>query len=232
MNTSVNSFLPDSITFDVNEKVKSFISYISSNITNIFSATVSAFFSFVLMLLIIFYFLKDGASWRKSMVILSPLGDNEDEKIISRLALSVNAVIKGFLFIALIQGILMGFGLWLFNISNPALWGVIAAIASLIPTFGTSIVSIPAIIFLFITGDSGSAIGLIAWSTMLVGTIDNFLSPLIVGTKTNIPPLLILFSILGGISLLGPVGILVGPLTVSLLYTLISIYRHDFKQNA
>src|SRR3989344_517420 len=227
----VNKVLPEVMAFDINEKTADFISYVSRNIANIFGTTVSAFFSFILMLLIIFYFLKDGIKWKKAMMVLSPLGDKDDEKIIARLAFSVNAVIKGYLLIALVQGILMGFGLWLFNIPNPALWGVVAAVCSLLPTFGTALISVPAIIFLFFTGDNTSAIGLIIWAILAVGMIDNFLSPLVGGKKISIPSLLILFSILGGISLLGPVGILVGPLTVSLLYSLISIYRNEFKQN-
>ena len=226
----VNNILPDIMAVDINEKTSDFITYVSNNIANIFSSTVSAFFSFLLMLLIIFYFLKDGTKWKKALMVLSPLSDKDDEKIIARLAFSVNAVIKGSLLIALIQGILMGFGLWLFNIPNPALWGVVAAVCSLLPTFGTALISVPAIIFLFFTGDNTSAIGLIIWAALAVGMIDNFLSPLIVGTKINIPSLLILFSVLGGISLLGPVGILVGPLAISLLYTLISTYRNEFKQ--
>jgi len=228
---AVNKVLPRGITFDMNEKATSFVSYISSNVASVFSTVVSAFFSFVLMLLIIFYFLKDGVKWRKAAIVLSPLSDKDDEKIISRLALSVNAVMKGYLFIALIQGILMGFGLWLFNIPNPALWGVVAAVLSLIPTFGTALVSIPAIIFLFIVGNTTLALGLLIWSVIVVGMIDNVLSPLIVGKNISIPPLLILFSVLGGISFLGPVGILMGPLSISLLYTLISIYRNEFRQN-
>ena len=227
----INTILPAGVDFDIDKKTTEFISYISKNIANIFTATVSAFFSFALILLIIFYFLKDGAQWRKAIIVLSPLGDKDDEKIISRLAQAVNGVIKGSLFIALIQGILLGFGLWIFGIQNGALWGVVAAITSLIPTLGTALVSVPAIIFLFATGDTTSAVGLLIWSVLMVGMIDNFLGPLVVGKKMNISSLLILFSVLGGISLVGPVGILVGPLTVSLLYTLISIYRHEFKGN-
>src|SRR3989344_2103820 len=231
INNTINKILPGGVIFDVNDKITDFISYISNNIANIFSTTISAFFSFILMLLIMFYFLKDGTKWKKAIVVLSPLGDKDDEKIITRLAFSVNTVIKGYLLMALVQGMFMGFGLWLFNIPNPALWGVVATVSSLLPTIGTALVSVPAIIFLFITGNTAFAIGLLIWSIIVVGMIDNFLSPLIVGKKINIPPLLILFSVFGGISLLGPVGILLGPLTVSLLYTLISIYRNEFKQN-
>lgn len=229
--TKINKILPSGVVFDINKKTTDFIYYLSNNIASIFTTTISAFFSFLLMLLIIFYFLKDGAQWKKTIIVLSPLGDKDDKKIIERLAQAVNGVIKGSLLIALIQGILLGFGLWFFDIPNSALWGVVAAITSLIPTLGTSLVSIPAIVFLFVTGNTTSAVGLLIWSVIMVGMIDNFLGPLIVSKKINISSLFILFSVLGGISLLGPVGILVGPLTISLLYTLISIYRNEFKEN-
>lgn len=229
----INNILPEFINFDINQRTTEFISYLSKNIANIFSTTVSAFFSFLLMLLIIFYLLKDGTRWKKAIVLISPLQDKEDERIITRLASSVNAVIKGYMFVALIQGVVMGIGLWIFHVPNPALWGVVAAVSSLLPMIGTALVSVPAIIFLFVTGNTVSSLGLIIWSVVAVGTIDNFLSPIIVGKKIHLPSIIILFSVLGGISLLGPVGILIGPLTVSLLYTLISIYRSEFfKQNA
>jgi predicted PurR-regulated permease PerM len=231
IDTQVNSFLPVGVNFDVNQKVTEFVSSLSSYVTSIFTTTISAFFSFVLLLLIIFYLLKDGARWKKSLVVLSPLGEENDERIISRLTLAVNGVVKGSLLIALTQGVLLGFGLWIFNVPNGALWGVVAAIMSFIPTFGTALVSVPAIIFLFVTGNTPSAIGLLVWSVVIVGLIDNLLGPLVVGRKIHIPSILILFSVLGGISLLGPVGILVGPLTVSLLYTLISIYRNELNKN-
>ncbi len=229
--TQINNILPDGLNFDINEKMTEFVSYFSNNIASIFTTTVTAFFSFVLMLLIIFYVLKDGAHWRKAIIALSPLGDKDDEKIIHRLAQAVNGVIKGSLFIALIQGALMGLGLWMFGIQNAALWGVVAAITSLIPTLGTSLVSVPAIIFLFATGQTGAAVGLLIWAGVMVGMIDNLLGPYVVGKKINISSLLILFSVLGGIALLGPVGVLVGPLAISLLYTLLSIYRNEFRQN-
>jgi predicted PurR-regulated permease PerM len=230
LNDTINRALPQGVDFDVKARVSDFISYTSGNIANIFKTTLSAFFSFILMLLIMFYFLKDGSRWKESIVVISPLSDNNDEKIIRRLALAVNGVIKGSLLIGLIQGVLMGIGLWIFHVPNPALWGLVASVASLLPTIGTSLVSVPAIIFLFATGATGYGIGLTIWSAFGVGMIDNFLSPYIVGGTIQIPPLLILFAVLGGVSLLGPVGILVGPLTISLLYTLISIYRNDFKQ--
>jgi len=231
MGDKINNILPEGITFDINAKVASFISFLSDNITKIFSTTLSTLFSFFLILLSIFYFLKDGEKWKKALVSLSPLSDVDDKKIIARFSHSVNGIMKGTLFIALVQGLLMGIGLTIFGVPNSALWGVVAAIVSLIPSVGTALVSIPAIIFLYATGHVGSMIGLIIWSVVVVGLIDNLLSPLFVGKNINIPPFLILFSVLGGIALLGPIGVLIGPLVISLLFTLISIYRNEFKQN-
>lgn len=232
LNDGINGVLPEGVNFDVHEKSTQFVSYVSGNIANIFTTTASAFFSFILMLLIIFYFLRDGSHWKKAIIVLSPLGDTDDKKIIDRLETAIKSVILGNLFISCLQGALMGLGLWLFGVPTPAVWGLVAAITSLIPTLGTALVSVPAVLFLFATGSTSPAIGLAIWSFIMVGMVDNFLSPMIISKRTNVSPLLILFAVLGGISLLGPIGVLIGPLTISLLYTLISIYRHEFKQNA
>ena len=232
INYSLEQVLPEGIEIDLNQRLNDLVYLISDNFGKIFSATFSTILSFVLMLFAIFYFLKDGAQWKKSLITLSPLSDQDDMKIISRLSHAIDGVLKGYILIAIVQGTLMGIGLAIFGVPSPALWGVIAAFASLIPTLGTSLVSIPAIVFLFFSGSTGGAIGLAIWSAAIVSMADNFLNPYIVGSKIQIPPFLILFSVLGGVSLLGPVGVLIGPLTVSLLYTLVSIYRNEFQKDA
>ncbi len=229
INHSINAILPAGLSFNLYEKISSMISLITNNIMSIFTSTLSTLFSFFLTFLSMFFFLKDGSHWKKIIKVVSPLSDSDDEKIISRLSQSVNGILKGYLLITLVQGILVSIGFVIFGVPNPALWGLVAMITALVPTIGSGLVTIPAIIFLFATGHTISAIGLAIWGLALVGTIDNILNPIIVGNKINLHPLLILFSVLGGISLLGPVGILVGPLTVSLLYTLISIYRNEFQ---
>ncbi len=227
--SKINEILPSGVSFDINERISDFISFLTSNLAKIFSTTATFLFSLLLLFLAIFYFLKDGERWRRVLVRLSPLSDTDDNKIVNRLSQTINGVLRGTVFIALVQGLLMGAGLSIFGIQNFAIWGVVAAITSLIPTIGTALVSVPAIIFLFLTGHLGSALGLLIWSVVIVGMVDNFLAPYVIGNKIRIPPFLILFSVLGGISLLGPVGILIGPLTVSLLYTLTEIYQGEFK---
>ncbi|MEK7227860.1 MAG: AI-2E family transporter, partial [Patescibacteria group bacterium] len=118
-------------------------------------------------------------------------------------------------------------GLTIFQVPNAALWGVFAAVASLVPTVGTALVSIPVILFLLIVERTGAAIGFAVWAMVLVGSIDNFLNPYFVGKKIAIHPLLVLFSVLGGLVLMGPIGILVGPLAISFLYALSSVYKTE-----
>jgi predicted PurR-regulated permease PerM len=226
---TVNSFLPAELAFNAQDKVTELVSFISANIATVFTATLSTLFSVLVVILIIFYFLKDGDHWRKSVILMSPLSDSDDEKILSKLGHAINGVIKGYVIVGLAQGLLMGIGLAIFGVPTPALWAVLAAFASLIPTIGTATIAIPAVIYLVVTGHTPAAIGMTIWAVLIVGMIDNLLNPFVIGSRVDIPPLMVLFSVLGGIALMGPIGILVGPLAVSLLYSLVSIYRASFQ---
>ena len=100
-------------------------------------------------------------------------------------------------------------------------WGVVAALAALIPGIGTALVLLPAIGYLFFTGSTGMAIGLLVWGFVAVGLIDNFLGPILVNRGVKIHPFLILLSIFGGPSFFGPIGFVLGPLIVALLFALL-----------
>lgn len=228
-NAFLERYLPSGMHFDVEHAVTQVVGTVSANIASIFATTLNTVFSFLLLVLAVFYFLKDGKRFRKFILMLSPLKDTDDEQILSRLRDAINGVVRGYLLIALIQGILLGIGLTIFGMPNAALLGFAGAVASLVPSIGTAIVSIPIIIYFFATGNVASGIGFAIWAGALVGMVDNMLNPYLVGRKVQLPPLVILFSVLGGVSLLGPVGILIGPLVVSLLYALISIYKTEFS---
>jgi predicted PurR-regulated permease PerM len=227
IDTSINNIIPEGFTFNTYDKVTSFTSFLANNIGNLFSYTFNTILMIILTIFTMFYILKDGSKWKEKLIKILPLSEKNTKEILADLKTSINRIIRGSFLIAIIQGLLSWIGLWFFGIPNPALWGVIAGMASLIPNLGTSIVSIPAILFLFFIGMPLHALGLLLWSILLVGTIDNILSPYIISKNTDISPLFILFSILGGISLMGPIGILMGPLVLSLLYSLVSIYRKE-----
>lgn len=212
---------------NIETSAASMVSGFAAGVGSVFSATLSTIFAFLLVVLVMFYLLKDGVSWEDEAVRLSPLSEESNEHIIERLRTSINGIVKGYLLVGLAQGTLMGLGLFIFGVPHAALWGVFAAIASMVPTIGTAFVAIPAILFLFLTGNTGAAIGMAAWATVIVGTIDNLLNPIVVGKSINIHPLLVLFGVLGGVALMGPVGILIGPLVISLIYALLSVAKTE-----
>lgn len=229
LDTSVNRILPEGFSFDANTKINNIIQSFSNNFASFFASTFNTIIMFTIMILALYYLLKDGESWKRGLISLLPLSDKNAEEILANLTSSINRVLKGSFIIAIAQGLLAWVGLTIFGVPNAAIWAVIAGIASFVPTIGTSIVSVPAVIYLFLSGMQLQAIGLLIWSAVLVGTIDNILNPYIISKNTEMPSLFVLFSILGGISLIGPIGILIGPLVLSLLYTLVSIYKKEVK---
>lgn len=225
LNHGISQFSPTAI--DVGSNVNALVDRATSTLGSVFSATVSTIFSLLLVALCMFYLFKDGKQWKGMLVNISPLSGDASNQIIQKLRMAANGIIKGYLLVAVAQGFLTGFGMYVFGIPHAALWGVVAGIVSLIPTIGTALVSVPAVVFLAAVGRDGAAIGFAVWAMLLVGMVDNFLNPLIVGRSIDIHPLLVLFAVLGGIALMGPVGILIGPLIVSFIYALMSVYKTE-----
>lgn len=196
----------------------------------IFAGTAQTVLHFFLGMIALYYFIKDGPRFMRSIVQLSPLPDTEDKEVLSRLEIAINSIIRGTLIIAVAQGLMTGIGLAIFGVPSPTLWGSMAAIGAVVPGVGTSIVILPAIAYLFIAGNTAQAIGLLLWGIVAVGLIDNFLGPILVGRGIKIHPLFVLFGVIGGLGLFGPVGFLLGPLVLSLLYALLDIYRLMVRQ--
>jgi len=231
IDTSINKIMPAGFTFNTQEKITQLFSFLANNITGLFTYTLNTIFMLVLTVFTIFYLLKNGKEWEEGLIKLTPLSKKNVEEIITSLKNSINRVLKGTFFIAIIQGFLSWIGFMIFGVPNAALWGVVSALASFIPNIGTSIVLTPAILFLYFTGMQLQAFGLLLWSFFLVGMIDNILAPYLISKNSEISPMFIMFGILGGISLMGAVGLLVGPIVISLLYSLVSIYKKETKLN-
>lgn len=227
INTTIDKYLPAGFNFDIQSKITDFMSSLTNGLGKLFSATLNSIFMFTLMLFTLFYLFKDGEKWEKGFIRILPLSDKNANQILFDLKSAINRIFKGSFIIAIAQGVLSWAGLMIFGVPHAAIWAIVAGIASFIPTIGTSIVSVPAILFLFFSGMPLQALGLLIWSLILVGTIDNILNPYIISKDTEIPSLFVLFSILGGVILLGAIGILIGPLFLSLLYSLVSIYKRE-----
>jgi predicted PurR-regulated permease PerM len=131
--------------------------------------------------------------------------------------------------IGIIQGALAGLGFWAAGIDGSAFWGTIMAILSIVPGIGAALVWVPAVIYLYITGQTLTATLLLAWCAAVVGTIDNILRPRLVGKDAKMPDLLILIGTLGGLFLFGAIGFIVGPIVCGLFLTVWEIYGATFK---
>lgn len=229
----IQRFVPG---FDLNitEYLKQSASWLASHLGDIFSGTASTLFLFFIAIFGSFYLFKDGKLFIKSLVKISPLPDAQDEVIMQRLALAIRSVATGTVLVALIQGMLTAFGLWLFGFERAILWGVIAAFGALIPGIGTLIVFLPAIAYLAFFGLYTQAILLSVWGMLAVGLIDNFLGPYLISRGSKLHPFMILLAVLGGVSVFGPIGFVVGPVLVSLFIVLLELYSlhiSDHKKN-
>lgn len=200
------------------------LQWIAGHAGSIFAGASKLLLSLFIFFIALYYLLRDGKRVREVLIELSPLSDSEDAGVFARLERAVNATIKGSLTIALVQGVLTAVGFALFGVPSPILWGTVAALAALIPGVGTALVFLPAVAFLFFIGAATAGVGLLIWGVLAVGLIDNLLGPKLVGEGMKIHPLLVLLSVLGGLAFYGPSGIFLGPLTLSLLFALLTIY--------
>ncbi len=229
---NLQNYFPAAQEFSVNidQYFKQGLSWLLQHLGSVFGSFAKMAVSFFLFLVALYYLLKDGQKLKAAIIALSPLSDADDETISQKIEMAVGSVMKGNLLIALVQGILTSVGFAIFGVPNAVLWGSIAAIAALIPGIGTALVLTPAIIFLFLKGEMFSGAGLIVWGIGAVGLVDNFLGPKFVGRGMQLHPLIILLSVLGGIGFFGPIGFLLGPLTISLLFALLDIYYSLMKK--
>ncbi len=222
----VQRYIP-TFTFDAKAYLSGFSSWIVDRLGGIFSGTLDLAVKFMLMLVALFYFLRDGKKFKESILLISPFPEGKDKIVLGSLNEAIRSVMLGSVIIALIQGVLSGLGFYMFGVPNATLWGTVAGIGSLVPGVGTGLVWIPAVIYLFFYGTGIYWILQLVWSVVFVGLIDNFLGPIILNKGINIHPILILFSILGGLQFFGPEGFLLGPLVVSMLFALLRIAQPE-----
>lgn len=222
----------DQLSANISRYAQAALQWIIGHAGAAFSSIASTFLSLFIFLIALFYFLKDGQSLKSELMRMSPLRDTYDQTLFTRLEAAVNSVVRGNLTIALLQGTLTTIGFSIFGVPNAVLWGTVAAIAAMIPGIGTALVFIPTIIYLYFTGNTFGAVGLIIWGALAVGLIDNLLTPRLISHGIQLHPLIVLIAVIGGISFFGAVGIFLGPLVLSFLFTLLSIYSDVSKPKA
>ena len=191
------------------------------------SSTGALLTNIVLMIFVLFFTIRDGEEMLAGLRSLSPLRAEQEERLIARFRSVSRSAILGTLGTAAAQGAAGGIGLALVGLPG-LFWGAIMAFTSLIPFVGTALVWLPAVGFLLATGHPGKAIFLAAWCMVLVGSIDNFLRPILMKGEGGMSTLWMFFAVLGGLNLFGLVGLVYGPLIFGLCAVLLLLYRDEF----
>ena len=209
---------------NINQYFKQGLGWLLQNLGSIFSNVVSFLVNSLIFVFAFYYFLRDGKKIKETAIKLSPLSSDDSEEIFSKLGRAINSVVKGNFFIALIHGAIVMLGFTLFGVPNAIFWGAVSVIVTLVPVVGVALVVAPAILFLLFTNQFVPALGLFLWGVVGVGLFDNFIGPKLVGRAAQLHPILVLFSVLGGIGFFGPIGFLLGPLVLILLFVLLDTY--------
>lgn len=195
------------------------------NLTKLISFQISFTMNFLFMIMILFFLLKDGHRLGGAFYRILPFPDDIEKKIVLRLKDVIKVLLAGNLIIMSLQGLGLGLGFFLAGIDMPLLWGSFAAVLSLIPVVGTTLIWLPGALYLFFKGYYISAIFVGIWSMLWYLLLENIVKPKIFGRRLNFHPMVFFFLILGSIQAFGIAGVIVGPLLLTLFFSLWEIYK-------
>jgi predicted PurR-regulated permease PerM len=218
----VDTLRSEQFMADQLQRVSQFLLGLSlSLVGNIASGIVKAFFVVFTM----YYLFRDGDNIVNKLPAALPLQRRQSEAIITRTREVVSASVYGIVVIASLQGLLGGLAFWILGIPSPLLWAVLMSFVCMIPVLGSFLVWLPLSIYLFMNGHWTKATLLVLWGALVISTIDNFLRPKWMKNQTRLHELLVFFSVLGGISIFGLLGIVLGPVVLAITLGLLQTFR-------
>jgi predicted PurR-regulated permease PerM len=216
----------DKAALDVLGKISTFV---VSHTTSVLANIGRTILQFLLVLLTIYYLFKDGDALIALVRGSIPLPAKHTEQILAHITDVVRATIYGGLAISALQGVLGGLMFWIMGIPSPVFWGVVMAILTLIPLLGAFLIYLPAAAILMLKGSIIKAIILAVWGLGVVSQIDNVLKPLLLSGHTRLHPVLLFFSIMGGLQVFGLVGMVLGPVVAAVFVAVFDLYRDAIR---
>jgi predicted PurR-regulated permease PerM len=187
----------------------------------VFLGAFGAVFGFVLMVFMLFFFIRDGGEMVNTLRELIPMSRQQKKKLFDHLAAVTRALVYGTGMTALIQGTLVGISFLIVGLPSALVFGVIAALAALLPFGGTALVWIPAAIVLAAQGRWGAAAFMVIWGALLVSLVDNIVRPMLVSGRAPVGTLTVFIGVLGGIAAFGAIGLFLGPVLLALIIALL-----------
>lgn len=232
---SLTGFLPEqNLDYYLQATIEKITSFILVNVSRFLASIPSFLLNFFVMVFVVYYILKDGEAITRRLKNILPLKESHKQHVLQRFHSVTYSVFYGNILIAILQGIAGGIGFLVLGVPSPVLWGFVMMLFALIPYFGTAIVWLPAALNLIFIGylqsDNSSVVRgimLVVYGILVISTIDNLLKPKLIGMKAKVHPVLVLLGVLGGLSLFGFLGVLLGPVMLALLMTFVDIYEEE-----
>ena len=207
------------------ERIKGISGQLAGRTLGFIGGVVGAIIQTIFVIFTMFYFFRDGENISRTVRDSLPLDRDQADSIMTRTREVIDASVYGVITIAIIQGTLGGLAFWILGVRSAIIWAVVMTFLSMVPMLGAFIVWVPAAIYLALTGHWVKALMLTVWGTLVIGMIDNFLRPRLVGGRTRLHELLIFFSVLGGLNVFGVLGVVLGPVVLAITLSLIDVYR-------
>jgi predicted PurR-regulated permease PerM len=211
----------DAIRTELIDRMKGASGYLLKNIGAALGGVTSIVITGLLVTVFLYFLLRYGKGWIGKLAVLTPLDPRTTASILRAVKDSIVANVNGVFAAAVGQGLFLGLGFWFFGVRSPVLWGAVGGLASIIPVIGTPLVWVPVVIAFLVMGSYWKALLLGLWGSLVVGSVDNVLRPFVVGAREKQHPMLIALAVIGGTYAFGPLGILLGPLVVSLVAALL-----------
>jgi predicted PurR-regulated permease PerM len=211
---------------------KNLLQVLISSSGDVVLGAVGTVVSFLLMLFVLFFVLRDGPDIARQFVRLLPIEQRRRRRLWQHLQDVTRAVFMGIGLTAVAQGVLVGIGFWIAGLPSPLVFGVIATLLALIPFVGTSVVWGLGAIYLASQADYGHAIFLAVWGVFVVGLADNFLRPLLIAGRADVPTLAVFIGVIGGLSAFGFIGLFLGPIVLGLLVALFRLEAERLAETA
>ncbi len=214
----------DTVFQKAGEMVGSISGFLINSLSSATVGTMNFLFMTFVLLYAMYFFLMDGKKLVRQALYYLPLEDRDEQLLLARFTSVARATLKGTAVIGVLQGALSGLAFAVVGIPSAVFWGVIMTILSILPGIGTALVWVPAAVILGASGHYGKAAGLVAFCSLVVGSLDNLLRPALVGKDTQMHELMIFLSTLGGIVMFGVVGFIIGPIIAALFISVWEIY--------
>lgn len=206
----------EAIQASIASALSGWVQAIAPRVFSIGQSAVNVFISLFAMLYLTFFLFRDGKTLMGHLKAAAPFRAALKDALLARFTLVVRATVKGDILVAMVQGGLGGLGFWVLGIHATILWTVLMSFLALLPLFGAALVWLPFAIYFLATGAILQGVGLLAYGVLVVGLVDNFMRPFLVGQATKIPEFVVLISTLGGVATFGLQGFITGPVVAAM----------------